>query len=164
MENLNFRPSKSKADFRKNYLLHDLAEYAGKNLLTQWGIKFSEFGQDKRYEALWEKGNDKPDLIISVNNKKAFLDWKGKSSSKWLVNKRAIDAYELWKNKFNLPVIIAFFIFNNEKELVEKKFALLGVHKYVSSPKKQWDKNLTVEFSDGLPDFSKANLIKLLGE
>ena len=164
MENLDFRPSKSKEDFRKNYKLHDLAEYNGKNLLTQWGIKFREFGQDKRYEALWEKGKDKPDLLISVNNKKVFLDWKGKNGRTWLVNKRAVEAYKMWMSKYSLPVIIVFFVFNNEKEITEKRFAVLGKHKYADSIKKQWDKNLTVEFSEELPEFSKANLVKFLSE
>ena len=164
MEHLDFRPSKSKEDFRKNYKLHDLAEYNGKNLLTQWGIKFREFGEDKHYEALWEKGKDKPDLLISANNKKVFLDWKGKNGRTWLVNKRAVEAYEKWRSKYGLPVIIVFFVFNSEKEIEEKRFAVLGVHKFSNSTKKQWDKNLTVEFSDELPEFSKANLVKFLSE
>ena len=50
MKNLDFRPSKSTKDFRKNYKLHDIAEYNGKNLLVQWGFKCTEFGEDNRYK------------------------------------------------------------------------------------------------------------------
>lgn len=161
MEKLDFRPSKSKEEFRKNYKLHDLAEYHGKNLITQWGIKYNEFGMDKRYQAVWEKGKDKPDLVLLINNKKVFLDWKGKKSRKWLVNKRAVEAYEMWKNKFDLPVVIVFFVFDKENNILERRIASLGLHKYKDSINKQWDKNLTVEFIENLPDFTKQNLFKL---
>jgi hypothetical protein len=53
-----------------------------------------------------------------INNKKVFLDWKGKKSSKWLVNKRAVEAYEMWKNKFGLPVVIVFFVFDKENNIL----------------------------------------------
>ena len=90
MKKLDFNPSKSTDDFRKNYKLHDIAEYNGKNLLTQWGFKCTEFGEDNRYKKVWEKGEDKPDTIISYNDRSALLDWKGKHGSTWLVNERAI--------------------------------------------------------------------------
>ena len=38
MKGLDFRPAKSKEEFRGNYKLHDLAERTGKNLLVQWGL------------------------------------------------------------------------------------------------------------------------------
>ncbi|MBL1215561.1 MAG: hypothetical protein HND52_19500 [Ignavibacteriae bacterium] len=164
MEKLDFRPAKSKKEFRKNYELHDLAEYHGKNLLTQWGIKFNEFGKDKRYEAVWEKGKDKPDLVLLINNKKVFLDWKGKKGSKWLANKRAVEAYEMWKEKFNIPVVIVFFVFDNDKNISDRRIALLGNHPYNLSTGKQWDKNKTVEFINALPHFSKQNLLNLTSE
>ncbi|MCB0732542.1 MAG: hypothetical protein KDC88_16080, partial [Ignavibacteriae bacterium] len=93
MKTLDFKPKKSKEDFRKNYKLHDLAEYHGKNLLTQWGIDFEDFGKDKRYEKVWEKGEDKPDIIAELNGKKFLIDWKGKTKEVFWVNKRAIDSY-----------------------------------------------------------------------
>ncbi len=159
MKKLDFNPSKSKEDFRKNYKLHDLAENAGKNLLTQWGMNFRDFGEDNRYTRVWEKGEDKPDLIINYKDKQAFLDWKGKRKGKWLVNERAIKSYEQWSNKFNVPVLIAFFVFNESNELLERKFALVSYHKYKNSAKKQWDKNATIEFNSKLPEFTKENLI-----
>jgi hypothetical protein len=162
MEKLNFRPSKSKEDFRRNYKLHDLADFHGKNLLTQWGIKFKEFGMDKRYEAVWEKGKDKPDLVLTINDRKIFLDWKGKNNDKWLVNKRAVEAYHHWKEKYKLPVIIVFFVFDKDQTILFRKFAMLDLHPYTNSVKKQWDKNKTVEFNSPLPEFSRENLIKLI--
>ncbi|MGD8782553.1 MAG: hypothetical protein PVH88_26800 [Ignavibacteria bacterium] len=162
MKNLNFNPFKSTEDFRKNYQLHDAAENTGKNLLTQWGIIFNPFGEDKRYSKVWEKGEDKPDLIISYKNKPAFLDWKGKRKNKWLVNERAIKSYKAWSEKFNVPVIIVFFVFNESMELTGRKFALVGNHSYKQSAEKQWDKNRTVEFQFELPDFNKANFINTL--
>ncbi len=160
MKELDFNPHKSKEDFRNNYKLHDLAEMHGKNLLVQWGIDFHEFGQDLRYQKLWEMGKDKPDLIVTIHNKKLLLDWKGKHNSKWLLNKRAFDSYKIWSDKLSLNVIIAFFVFDSENKLIERRFAVIDKHVSKESPKKQWDKNTTIEFTDELPDFTKANLIR----
>ncbi len=162
MKNLDFQPSKSKAEFHKNYKLHDLAEWHGKNLLKQWGIGYSQFGKDKRFEEVWEKGEDKPDGIIEYKAKRAFIDWKAKSKNEWLANKRAIEAYEKWSKKFDLPVIIAFFVFDGNNNLLEKRFAFLGKHNYFVSKDKQWDKNQTIEFEKPLPEFDKAEILNFL--
>lgn len=162
MKKLDFKPHKSKDDFRKNYKLHDLAENHGKNLLTQWGIDFEEFGKDKRFEKLWEKGEDKPDLIIKIGEQKFLLDWKSKHKSKWILNKRAYDSYINWSNKFSTKVIIAFFVFDENNKLSERKFAVINKHPIKENIEKQWDKNSTIEFSDELPDFTKSNLVNQL--
>jgi len=162
VKELDFRPHKSKKDFRKNYRLHDLAEKTGKNLLTQWGMDYKEFGQDKRYEKVWEKGEDKPDVIVTYKGKSALLDWKGKHKAFWMLNKRAITAYEKWSEIYSLPIIIAFFVFSDSHMLMERKFAFLKKHNFVESKRRQWDKNITVEFDKYLPDFTKSNLINHL--
>ncbi len=162
MKNLNFDPHKSTGEFRKNYKLHDFAEVAGKNLLIQWGIKFIDFGMDKRYEKVWEKGEDKPDLFIEYKNKKALLDWKGKHKPVWLVNKRAVDSYNLWHKKLNVPIFICFAVFDDLNNLADFRFAVTNVHKYEISENKEWDKNITVKFEKDLPQFSKVNILKFL--
>ncbi|MCL4549484.1 MAG: hypothetical protein M1495_13045 [Bacteroidetes bacterium] len=162
MKKLDFRPAKSKEEFRSNYKLHDLAERAGKNLLVQWGIEFKEFGEDKRYERLWEKGEDKPDVIIKYKNNFALLDWKGKHSKAFIVNERAAKAYLNWQKKLDIPVIIGFLLFDDEGKLIDRRFAFLEAHKFVTSEHEQWDKNKTVEFGEELPKFTKENLIKYL--
>lgn len=162
MEELKFNPYKSTEDFRSNYKIHDLAEYHGKNLLTQWGISFNNFGDDKRFEKKWEKGRDKTDVIISYKNKHALLDWKGKSHPKWIVNERTVKAYENWGNQFSIPVIITFFVFDEEKKLLDRRFAFLSSHNYIESSGRQWDKNKTIEFDENLPEFNKANLLQYL--
>ncbi|MBI9071934.1 MAG: hypothetical protein JEY94_10065 [Melioribacteraceae bacterium] len=164
MKKLDFNPLKSGEDFRSNYKLHDLAEASGKNLLTQWGLNYKEFGEDRRYQSVWEKGEDKPDIILSYKDIHAFLDWKGKHHSHWLVNQRAINAYENWSKRFNIPIIIAFFVFDINKALLERRFAFLNLHNYIASQKKQWDKNTTVEFRADIPEFTKGNLLKCLLE
>ncbi len=162
MKELNFRPAKSKEEFRNNYKLHDLAERVGKNLLVQWGIEFKEFGEDKRYEKLWEKGEDKPDVIIKYKNNFALLDWKGKRTKMFIVNERAAHAYLKWQKKLEVPVIIAFLLFDDNRNLIDRRFAFLEAHKFISSKSEQWDKNKTVEFDEELPKFTKENLIKYL--
>lgn len=162
MKKLDFNPSKSTKDFRKNYKLHDIAEYNGRNLLVQWGFSCTEFGEDNRFKKVWEKGEDKPDAIISYNDKTALLDWKGKHGSTWLVNERALNSYQKWSTELKLPLIIAFFVIDMEEKIQLRKFAVLNIHANKVSKKTQWDKNKTIEFEKDLPDFTKANLIQFL--
>jgi Holliday junction resolvase len=162
VKELDFEPAKGREDFRRNYKLHDRAEEAGKNLLTQWGIQFKTFGEDKRYQKVWEKGEDKPDLIISFAGKSAFLDWKGKHKNRWLVNRRAIEAYERWSQKFGIPVIIAFFVFNSNNDLMERRFALVNSANYKVNENRAWDKNHTVEFTGELQKFDRNNILQVL--
>lgn len=162
MKDLDFKPHKSTKDFRKNYRLHDEAEAAGKNLLIQWGVRFEEFGKDKRFEKVWEKGEDKPDLLLSYKGKKALLDWKGKHKGIWLVNKRAVESYKGWAKIMGMPVLICFTVFDSEKNLTEMRIASLEAHNFIVSSQKEWDKNETVEFEKVLPVFSKAALINLM--
>lgn len=162
MKTLDFTPKKSTEAFRKNYRLHDLAEEMGKNLLVQWGVRFNNFGEDKRYEKVWEMGTDKPDIIITYKGRSALIDWKGKRKPVWLVNKRAVDSYFVWSKKLNLPILICFFVFDGSGILKERRFAFLGKHNYTESVNKQWDKNQTVEFQNNLPEFTKECLLKYL--
>jgi hypothetical protein len=162
MKKLDFNPAKSKDDFRKNYKLHDLAEYHGKNLLTQWGIEFIDFGNDRRYEKVWEKGKDKPDVIVEVNEQKFLVDWKGKSKEAFWVNKRAIDSYINWSKKLNMQMFVCFFLFDKNHHLKDRRFVLLSKHKFEVVNNKAWDKNEVVKFDDDLPKFTKANLTELI--
>lgn len=162
MKNLNFQPSKSKSEFHKNYKLHDLAEWHGKNLLLQWGLEFKKFGDDKRYEKVWEKGKDKPDCIVYYNNKTLLIDWKSKHKSGWIVNKRAVESYEQWSKKLNIPAAIVFFVFDEQNILIDRRVAFLSKHDYLQSERKQWDKNFTVEFAADLPPFTKTNVLAYL--
>ncbi|PID57965.1 MAG: hypothetical protein CR986_08605 [Ignavibacteriae bacterium] len=162
MKKLDFQPVKSKQDFRKNYRLHDLAEYHGKNLLTQWGIDFKDFGKDKRYERVWEKGDDKPDIAAEFENIKFLIDWKGKSKNDYWVNKRAVESYKRWSKKLNVPIIVCFFIFNKDKSLQGRKFAMLSKHNYKEMNNKAWDKNNVVKFEKNLPKFAKLELYNSL--
>jgi hypothetical protein len=162
MKNLDFNPAKSTKDFRKNYKLHDIAEFHGRNLLLQWGFKCTEFGEDNRYKKVWEKGADKPDAIISYKDKSALLDWKGKRGQYWLVNERAIKAYENWSKEFGLPVVVAFFVIDDNQKIVKRNFAVLNYHTHKISKNKQWDKNTTIEFQKDIPSFTKGNLLSIL--
>ncbi len=162
MKDLNFNPAKSKEEFRHNYRLHDLAERAGKNLLVQWGLEFHNFGEDKRYEKLWEKGEDRPDVIINYKGVTALLDWKGKHSKTFIANTRAVKAYLRWQEEMKMPVLIAFFVFDEQNNLAERRFAVLNAHKFTNSENQQWDKNKTVEFDNDLPNFTKENLVSFL--
>ena len=162
MKELDFQPHKSTEEFRKNYRLHDIAELCGKSLLIQWGIKFDLFGKDRRYEKVWEKGKDKPDLIISYKGKEALLDWKGKHTSKWIMNERAYQSYLAWKNKVNMPVFVVFFLFDEKENIADYRVAVIGVHAPKESKEKEWDKNKTVEFDNLLPAFTKSEIIKYL--
>lgn len=160
MKELDFNPFKSGKEFHNNYKLHDKASFLGESLLTQWGIDFQEFGKDNRFQSVWEKGADKPDLILKYRNFITFLDWKAKHQSIWKMNFRAAASYKRWSDKFNIPVIIAFFVFNDLGELQDRKFAVIGIHNFKLGNNLEWDKNKVVEFDDKLPKFTKLNLTK----
>ncbi len=162
MKRLDFQPAKSKEDFRRNYKLHDLAEYHGKNLFSQWGIDFKDYGKDRRFEKVWERGEDKPDIIAEYDDIHFLIDWKGKAKEAFWVNKRALDSYNNWSKKLNIEVVISFFIFDKRNHLKDRRFALISKHKYEISESKAWDKNEVVKFMGDLPKFTKANLIKEL--
>ena len=159
MERLKFQPKKSKEDFRKNYKLHDLAEFHGKNLFSQWGIEFQEFGKDRRNENVWEKGKDKPDVIATYKKINFLIDWKAKKKKSFWVNKRAINSYKIWGNKLNCKVLICFFIFDEQNSIQERKFAIIGENKFFTLTNKAWDKNEVVSFEETLPDFKRNILI-----
>jgi len=163
MKKLDIDPFKSKEAFRKNYELHDKAAKYGEELLTQWGFNFQEFGRDKRHERVWEKGEDKPDLILIYENKNiALLDWKAKRTSQLIINKRAYDSYKSWMEKFNLPVLIAFCFFDKEEKI--EKFELVNIAnaKITQKREKVWDKNIVVEFQSKTISFTKENILKSL--
>ena len=162
MKSLNFQPAKTKEDFRKNYKLHDLAEYHGKNLFAQWGIDFKDYGKDRRFERVWEKGEDKPDIIAEYNGIKFLIDWKGKSKEAFWVNKRAVESYKSWSKKLDLEVVICFFLFDRYNHIKDRRFAKLSSHRYAVNDNKAWDKNDVVKFDNDLPKFTKLNLIKAL--
>lgn len=162
MEDLNFRPKKTKDEFHNNYKLHDLAEIHGKNLLTQWGFDFKEFGKDNRYKKLWEKGKDKPDLLIEFNGAEALVDWKAKSTERYMVNKRAIDSYENWGKSLNLPVLIFFFVFDEEGNILDRRITNIFRDNYSSKKIKAWDKNEVIDFDAELAELTKPNLLKAL--
>ena len=111
---------------------------------------------------MWEKGEDKPDLVLEYKGKNAFLDWKGKHKPAWLVNKRAALSYEKWRRKYNVSVFVAFAVIDDNGELTDFRIASLVHHKYTDSEKKEWDKNLTVRFLEDLPQFTKPSLLKFL--
>ncbi|MCX8010102.1 MAG: hypothetical protein N3A61_03025 [Ignavibacteria bacterium] len=164
MQTLNIKPFKSKETFRKNYELHDKAVRIGEDLLKLWKIGFQEFGSDKRYERVWEKGKDKPDLILFYDNKNiALLDWKAKRTSTYILNKRAYQAYNEWHQKFKLPVVVAFILFNNKLEFQEAKFVIIPDVVVIEQKEKVWDKNIVVKINSKLFNFTRENLLKNLG-
>jgi hypothetical protein len=162
MKKLDFKPYKSKDDFRNNYKLHDMAEEFGKNLLTQWGVSFKPFGEDRRYQPVWEKGEDKPDILISYKGKEALLDWKGKRSPNWILNKRAAESYLRWSNQLQIPVILSFFIFSEEMTLITSRCLCISNESFSTETSKAWDKNEVVELLKEPIPFTKPNLLKLL--
>jgi hypothetical protein len=163
MKKLDIDPFKSKESFRKNYELHDKAAKYGEELLTQWGFDYQEFGRDKRYYRVWEKGEDKPDLILIYENRNiALLDWKAKRTSQFIINKRAYDAYKIWMDKFNLPVLIVFCFFDKEDKIEKFEFLNLTDAKIYRKSEKVWDKNIVVEFESKTISFIKENILKSL--
>ncbi len=162
MEKLEFDPKKSERSFRKNYSLHDKAAEIGCSLLIKWAIDFKEFGEDKRYKKLWEKGEDKPDVLVETKFGKALLDWKAKHGKHFLINKRAFNAYQQWMDKLSVPVFVAFFLFNKNSTLIDRRIARIDLHTPKDCPDVQWDKNKTVEFEENIPQFTQNVFLNLI--
>ena len=74
----------------------------------------------------------------------------------------ALPIYLLWGEQLNIPIIIAFAVFNKKDSFRDFRFAVLNYHKIKTTGKKEWDKNETVSFKNDLPLFTKSNLIKAL--
>ena len=142
--------------------LHDLAETSGKDLLIQWGFKFSPFKENKQLRKFWEGKEDCPDLIIEYKGKKAFINWKGKRHQAWQINKHPVASYEKWKEKLNFPMLICFAVFDRADFFKDFRFAVPGIHKYTLCQRKTQDSNDVIEFENDLPEFTKVNVLKYL--
>ena len=103
--------------------------------------------------------NDFLKLNLALNT---TLRTKGKRGAKWFVNERAIKSYEKWSSEFKLPIIVAFFVIDNDKKIIKRNFAVINEHQYRTSTGRQWDKNVTVEFQNDIPEFTKGNLLGFL--
>jgi hypothetical protein len=62
----------------------------------------------------------------------------------------------------NMPVFIAFFLFDEKENLIDNRVAVVGTHSAKQSKSKEWDKNRTVEFDESIPQFKKAEVLKYL--
>lgn len=143
MEPLDFRVVKSKEDFHKNYTLHDKAIEIARPIIEKWGFEFEEFGEDRRFEKIWEKGKDKPDhYIIYEGQKIALIDWKGKNKKHFKMNKRAYDSYLEWSKELGLPIYSVIVIMPGDiikiAELPQPDVSLMV----------EWDKNITANFKE----------------
>lgn len=90
------------------------------------------------------------------------MDWKSKQDSVWKINKNAFNSYLFWSKKLNIPILIAFILFDEKDNLTDLRFSVLNVHKFNQSKKDTWDKNKTVVFESELPFFTKFNLLKAI--
>lgn len=107
MRQLDFEPIKSTEEFRKNYQMHDKALGILKSYLRQRNFIIINYGPDRRNERVW--GDDKPDLIIWQNGYwLAFIDCKGHSSDKWMLNERAYNTYLNYSKIYQIPIICAW--------------------------------------------------------
>jgi len=110
MKSLDFPVKKTKGFFLRNYSISDKAAQRGDELLKSEGLETIPFGEDRRYEKVWEAGKDKPDRIIRKDGRDiALLDWKGKKKDDWMINERAYNSYLEWGAKLGLPVYVAIW-------------------------------------------------------
>ncbi len=144
------------------FRLHEMAETCGKDLLIQWGFKFSPFKENKKIRKNWEGRKDYPDLIVEYKGKKAFINWIGKRRQSWQIEKQPVSIYEKWKEKLGYPLLICFAVFDRANYFKDIRFAVLGAHKYILCQKKALGSNGVIEFENELPEFTKADVLKYL--
>ena len=162
MKKLDINRIKTERQFLRNYSLHDIAENEGIRILNKYNIKFKEFGEDRRYEDVWEAGDDKPDIkIFDKNNKLLYLlDWKGKKSSKHMINKRAFESYTSIAIKLNVPVIIAIAKMDRNKKIFSFIYYLFPNKDHHVKEETAWDGNKVSVFNTAFcKDFYKINEI-----
>ena len=128
----------------ENYSISDEAAKIGDDLLESKGLESVAFGEDRRFERVWEAGQDKPDRIITLDGREiALLDWKGKKRDDWMINERAYRSYIAWGQRLGLPVYVAIW----SAESNAGKFIKLPAK--TLSKSKMWDKNWVVVFDLG---------------
>ena len=141
MKSLDFPVKKTKNGFLRNYSISDSAAEKGDQLLRSNGLEPLPFGEDRRYEKVWEAGKDKPDRIVRKDGRDiALLDWKGKKKDDWMINERAYNSYLEWSAKLGLPVYVAIW----SEESNDGKFIKLPAE--TITKKKMWDLNTVVVF------------------
>ena len=148
MKELDFEPIKTREIFLKNYALHDIASKIGDELLKTRGFEVREFGMDRRYERVWEAGEDKPDRIVLRGGKPVCLiDWKGKSSHKYILNQRAYDSYRKVSKRSCIPCWVIFFIIRREEGRIDDVKCVEVNSAKVTKIYKEWNGNAVVQFS-----------------
>ncbi len=110
MKSLDYPVKKTESFFLRNYSLSDKAAHRGDEMLRSNGLETVPFGEDRRFEKVWEAGGDKPDRIIRKDGRDiALLDWKGKKKDDWMINERAYNSYLEWGSRLGLPVYVAIW-------------------------------------------------------
>jgi hypothetical protein len=141
LKELGFPVAKGGDKFIENYELSDRAAVRGDALLRANGLESVQFGEDRRYERVWEAGEDRPDRKVRRAGRDiALLDWKGKKKDDWMMNERAYNAYLKWGERLGLPVYVA--IWSDESN--DGRFIRLPSR--TISRKEMWDKNMVVIF------------------
>ena len=162
MKELKNKVIKTTKQFHINYSLHDIAEAEGVKILSNLGYEACAYGEDRRYDNVWEAGEDKPDCSIIRKKEKGevlcLLDWKGKRSSGYMINKRAYDSYLKISQNIQKSVIIAMAKMDTKKKITAFKYFVMPEEGLVVGSKIMWDGNVVVLFSDSnARDFSKVN-------
>ena len=135
--------------FHRNYSLHDRAESEGLKVLDSYRkFKIENFGEDRRFEDVWEAGEDKPDIKITFKNKDlCLLDWKGKYSDWICINERAYNSYDRIAKSMNIPIIIAMARFEKKtNNLISFQYFILPDDNLISKKTRSWDGNIVVHF------------------
>jgi hypothetical protein len=149
MKKLDFEVIKTTEIFEKNYTLHDIASEIGDKVITTSGFIVKEFGKNRRYERVWEAGEDKPDRIIFKDNKPIFLlDWKAKTRYNYIMNERAYNSYMDASRKLGIPCWVIFFVINiREKKVEDIRCIELNKAKVIERYK-EWDGNIVIRFCE----------------
>lgn len=149
MKPLDFNVIKPIKKFHENYSLHDIASYYGDEILKKNGYNPVEFGEDRRYERVWEEGKDKPDREVLKNIVLlCLLDWKGKTGEDFEINKRAYESYLRISNRIGVPCWVVMFVIEDKKNVDFNKVHCFNLNEI--SPideKEEWDRNIVKVFS-----------------
>jgi len=144
MKPLEIEVQKTTKQFLDNYSKHDLAGIVVRELLKSKGFIVIPYGEDRRFERIWEAGEDRPNALIWKKGAQLiFIDWKGHETRKWILNERAYNSYVDYGAEFNLPVFCIWLVIPERK--------LFYARLPFRSPKQEFmphDQNYVIEASD----------------
>lgn len=140
MHSRDFDVIKTREEWLEQYDKHDILQKEACPWLLDNGFEILTEGDDRRYEEVWEAGDDTPDFRLRCpTGEQVYVDWKSKTFRDVIgwINQRSYHSYQ----RTEYPVFVGFgLVDEDEGNLLYKLFCDLDRADTVDEGE-QWDKN-----------------------